>query len=214
MVTYLATPSGPTVRAAMSAGHLACLITPQGKNTVPTGAAYACDNAKFGKGWPGADNWWAWLVKNIGRYGPDRCLFAAAPDTVCDPHATLEESLPWLPRIRALGIPAAFVAQDGSEHGDLIPWGHFDVLFIGGSTEWKLSAAAANLTRQARARGLWVHMGRVNTRSRLRAAQAFGCDSVDGTYLAFGPDVNLRRLGGWLHDLHHQTPFDLDMAPP
>lgn len=25
-----------------------------------------------------------------------------------------------------------------------------------------------------------------------------GCDSVDGTYLTFGPDVNLPRLLGWL----------------
>ena len=28
-----------------------------------------------------------------------------------------------------------------------------------------------------------------------------GCDSVDGTYLAFGPDVNTPKLVGWLKSL-------------
>ena len=30
--------------------------------------------------------------------------------------------------------------------------------------------------------------------------QEIGCDSVDGTYLTFGPDVNLPRLLDWLED--------------
>ena len=45
-------------------------------------------------------------------------------------------------------------------------------------------------------------MGRVNSRRRLRIAQAFGCTSCDGTYLAFGPDTNLPRLLTWMNELH------------
>ena len=41
-------------------------------------------------------------------------------------------------------------------------------------------------------------MGRVNSLRRLRLAAADGYDSVDGTFLAFGPDVNLPRLRAWL----------------
>jgi hypothetical protein len=105
-----------------------------------------------------------------------------------------------LPRIRVLGFPAALVAQDGLERLD-VPWAAFDVLFIGGSTEWKLGEAARALVARAKARGKWVHMGRVNTRTRLRYADAIGCDSVDGTRLAFGPDDNLPRVLRWLGEL-------------
>jgi hypothetical protein len=67
-----------------------------------------------------------------------------------DAAATLAESLPWLPRIRALSYPAAFAAQDGAE--DLpIPWNEFDALFVAGSTRWKLGPAARNLVAETKA---------------------------------------------------------------
>lgn len=135
----------------------------------------------------------------VDRYGAGSCRFAVAPDVPFDAAGTLDESLPWLEQIRALGVPAAFAAQNGC---DLlgVPWESFDVLFLAGDTAWKTGPVAQRLTTQAHERGLWVHMGRVNSRARLTIARAFGCDSVDGTYLAFGPDVNLGRLLGWLDD--------------
>jgi hypothetical protein len=131
------------------------------------------------------------------------CLFAAAPDKVGDPHVTLERSLPVLPAIRALGYPAAFVAQDGLEHLT-VPWDAFDVLFLGGlkqkrrQDEWKLGPAAAALTAEATRRGKWVHMGRVNSKLRYDYAASIGVDSVDGTYLKYGPTVNLPKLLSWV----------------
>lgn len=90
---------------------------------------------------------------------------------------------------------AAFVAQDGI--GDtVIPLSAFDVLFIGGSTEFKLSNRARRLTIKAHNRGKWVHMDRVTSKRRFDAL-SWGVDSVDGTYLAFGPTVNLPRLLYW-----------------
>ncbi|MFD8751647.1 hypothetical protein ACFV0O_11815 [Kitasatospora sp. NPDC059577] len=118
-----------------------------------------------GSGWPGEDRWWTWLTTTINRYSPDRCPYAAAPDEPMDAGATLTMSLPWLPRIRSLGVPAAFVTQDGSEAVGLIPWARTDVLFIGGSTEWKLDPSAWSVARQAVDRGIPVHMGRVNSRA-------------------------------------------------
>lgn len=199
---YLGTPSGPDVRAAMSAGLIGCMTTPAQGNVVPEGALYAADNGKFGKGWPGPDSWFQWLADTVDRYGPDRCLWAVAPDVPFDAAGTLAESLPWLARIRELGIPAAFAAQDGCDQLG-VPWDAFDVLFIAGSTEWKTGPVAERLAREAKARGKGVHMGRVNSRQRLRTAEWFGCDSADGTYLAFGPDKNLARLTDWLDELHH-----------
>jgi hypothetical protein len=132
-------------------------------------------------------------------------MFAVAPDTPLDAAATLELSLPWLARIRELDIPAAFAAQDGAQRPGLIPWDEFDVLFLGGSTEWKTGPIAQQLAAEAKARGKRLHMGRVNSRRRLGLAAWIGCHSVDGTFLTYAPDLNLARLLGWIHDLE-QTP--------
>jgi hypothetical protein len=43
-----------------------------------------------------------------------------------------------------------------------------------------------------------AHRSRVNSLTRLRYAVSIGCDSVDGTYLAYGPDRNLPALLRWL----------------
>lgn len=181
----------------MVAGELGFIDTPKQQNRRPAGVTWIADNGCFGKGYPGDEAWFAWLI----RHAEDapRCLFATAPDVVGDAQATLERSRPWLPRIRALGYPAALVAQDGLEHL-AVPWDEFDALFIGGSTEWKLGPEARALVNEAKARGKHVHMGRVNSGKRYRYAEAIGCDTVDGTFLAFGPTQNLTRLRAWLRE--------------
>ena len=190
---YLANPCTPSVVAKMLDGTLGYIDTPAQRNRRPPGVAWAADNGCFGKGYPGDERWIAWLASMT----PDGCLFATAPDVVGDAEATLRRSLPWLPHIRALGYPGALVAQDGLKP-EGTPWESFDALFIGGSTEWKLGAEARALATEARGRGKWVHMGRVNSRRRFRYAKSIGCDSVDGTYLTFGPDTNLPKLLGWV----------------
>lgn len=191
---YLANPCGSAVIAAMEDAQIGYIDTPAQGNRRPAGVVWCADNGCFGKGYPGDTQWLAWLAKNA--HAAADCLFATAPDVVGDAVATMERSLPFLPQIRALGYPAALVAQDGLEDLE-VPWDEFDVLFIGGSTEWKLGAAARALTKEAKTRGKWVHMGRVNSEKRYRYAHEIGCDSVDGTYLTFGPDINLPKLLAW-----------------
>lgn len=202
--TYYANP----VRAAapaMAAGVLGYIDTPAQGNRRPAGVKWCADNGCYGKGWPGSTAWVAWLTANAGDAAT--CSFATAPDVVGHAAATLERSAPWLPVIRSLGYPAALVAQDGLEELD-VPWDTFDVLFIGGSTEWKLGPEARGLVAEAKARGKAVHMGRVNSRRRYDYAAAIGCDSVDGTYLVYGPTVNLPKLLSWV-----STPaLELDLA--
>lgn len=127
----------------------------------------------------------------------ETCLFATAPDVVGNARATWERSKEVLPQIRALGYPAALVAQDGIE-GERIDWDAFDCLFIGGSTDWKLSTNTHWLCREAIQQGKWVHMGRVNSFRRLIQARFAGCHSCDGTQLAFAPDKRLAQLEKWL----------------
>lgn len=179
------------------------MTTPAQGNRIPPGCKIGADNGKFGENWEGTGPWWAWLTKTVTRYGADRFLFAVAPDVPFDAAGTLAESLPWLRKIRDLGIPAAFAAQNGSEQPGLIPWDEFEVLFIGGDTEWKEGPAAEALAAEARRRGKQRHMGRVNTDRRLKIAMRFGCDTVDGTTLARAPK-NLWPLLEWMRRLHAQ----------
>ncbi len=155
---YYATASGPSVREAMRAGQLGQIITPASGNRLIDDAYWCADNAAFAGRYPGDDRYLAWLSARATH--ARRCAFATAPDVVFDAAATLARSLPMLERIRAAGYPVALVAQDGLEHLS-IPFDSLDVLFLGGSTAWKLGPAAADLAAQARARGLRVHCGRV-----------------------------------------------------
>lgn len=199
---YLTTPSGPDVRYAMERGLIGCMTTPAQGNRIPDGAKFAADNGKFGKGWPGPEAWFLWLKDKVAGREAD-CLFAVAPDVPFNAIGTLAESAPWLPFIQSLGIPAAFAAQNDCEHG-LIPWDDLDVLFLAGDTAWKTGPIAERLSREAKDRGKGVHMGRVNSLLRLRVAEWFGCDSADGTYVAFGPSKNLARALGWVAELERQ----------
>lgn len=198
---YFANPSSANIRGAMRQRTIGCIATPKsGRDRVRPGVIWCADNGCFASGYPGDDAWWQWLVQHRFRRN---CAFAVAPDIVGDAEATFARSSPWLPRIRRLDIPAAFVIQDGQEDVPVV-WGRFDVMFIGGSTEFKLGEVARELTAEAVARRKKVHMGRVNSRKRLRYARDIGCSTADGTYMAFGPDKNLVRMLRWIDEVNSE----------
>lgn len=183
---------------------LGLILTPQrwGNEVDLSKIVWGADNGCFGQ--PEAfdmDDYAAWL--KMRAYASHTCLFATAPDVVGNAAATLARSTPCLPLLRALGFRPALVAQDGMEHCG-VPWDTFDCLFIGGSTEWKLSHHAKVLAREAKSRGKWVHMGRVNSLRRMKTAGMWGVDSVDGTFLAFGPDRRTPELLSWLDTMHRE----------
>lgn len=188
----------------MTKGLLGQIITPAAGNSLLPDVDWCADNSVFADQYPGDDAYLAWLDERT--WGAARCGFAVAPDVVCDAAATLDRSAPMLQRIRRAGFPVALAGQNGIEHLS-VPWNDFDVLFLGGDTDWKIGPHARRLTADARAHGKRVHMGRVNSRRRLQAAAHMGCHSADGTFLAFGPDINLPRLLSWLGELDRQMPL-------
>lgn len=192
-VLYFANPCGPQTLAMMQTGDLGYIDTPHQGNTRPADVIWCADNGCFSSRFE-ETHWWSFLRRNAGEAGD--CAFAVAPDVVGDAAATLTRSAPWLPRIRALGYPVALVGQDGLENLS-VPWDDFDAFFIGGSTDWKLGSEAARLSREARGRGKWVHMGRVNSRKRIKYAESIGCHSADGTFLTYGAKANLPKLARW-----------------
>lgn len=164
------------------------MLTPRMGQRPFEGQVWAADNGRFSSPQDYTDaSYLAWL----GTMPASSCLFATAPDVVGDAAATLHLSAPMFARIRAAGYPVALVAQDGLESLP-VPWSDFDCLFIGGTTEWKLGAHAARLVNEAKLRGKWVHMGRVNSLRRVIYADAIGCDSADGTVLKHDPNRDVQ----------------------
>jgi len=174
---------------------LGFILTPDMGNAIPKGVKVAADNACYLNPNNYSDERY---LKHLNRFN-GYCLFATAPDVVGDHSATVERSKPMLRKIRDAGIPAAFCAQDGWDERTT-PWDEFDVLFVGGTTEFKFRGGR-DAVKAARRRGKKAHMGRVNSLARLRAAAAIGCDSGDGTFLRFGPDTNAPKLLSWLEQL-------------
>lgn len=191
-----------TLRSVDRPDRLGCLLTPDAGNAVPgPGIQWAADNSAFTNWDPAA------FCRMLGRIsGKPGCRFVACPDVVGDAYETARLFYQWQPVIKALGLPAALVLQDGQE-AQGIPWNMIDALFIGGSTEFKLGPVAAKAVREGKRRGKWVHMGRVNTRQRFRYACELGCDSVDGSGFSKWPS----RIGlgvRWLEELDQQPSFD------
>lgn len=195
--------SGKKVECTDSLGVM--LSFNAGKQSLRGHSLFAADNGCFVQSEKYSDEGYlAWLNK-LDR---ESCLFAAAPDVVGDAGKTRDRSYPMLPKIRELGFKAAFVIQDG-ETPDQIRWDELDAIFIGGSTEWKLGPIAADIASEAKKRGKWIHMGRVNSFKRMRLAAAIGCDSVDGTYLAFEPDNRKGKIEEWLQKLKEQPLLEM-----
>lgn len=179
-------------------GHL---ITPKNRNThsvFGTGLRWAADNGCF-HGLE-ADGFRRMLAKIKGRPG---CLWVVCPDVVADAKATLARFGEWALEVRSAGHPVAFVGQDGIE--DLaVPWSEFDCWFVGGTTRFKLSAASAGLMHEAKARGKWVHVGRVNSLRRMLWCHDNGADSVDGSSMSMFGDKYITAFCRWLRRLHEQ----------
>jgi hypothetical protein len=206
----------------MRADYLGQIITPAAGNRLEPDAEWVADNGIYSRAYPGDSAYLTWLRSHADYRS--RCRFAVAPDVVADHEATLNRSWPMLRPIRKVVGRVALCAQNGATVANL-PWDYVDAIFLAGivecplceyvpalsdlpathcpaghpMAEWKVGDVAAAITAEANRRKVWVHMGRVNSEDRLKRAAAMGCDSADGTYLAFGPDINLIRLLGWLN---------------
>jgi hypothetical protein len=190
--------SGAT--ASLAQYDVGVLVVPRQWNkatTLPLVAfRWAMDNGAFAGFEEGA------FVRMLERFWGfrDGCLFVTAPDVVADAAATLARWPFWSALVHGLGYRVAFVIQDGIDSDD-VPWDTFEALFVGGSTEFKESELAATLCGYAKAKGLWVHWGRVNTKRRLKLAIEAGADSIDGSGFSRWPDTNLRLVRNWEEEL-------------
>lgn len=154
------------------------------KHAIRLGASWAMDNFAFTNFDADAFN------RSLAKYeGLPGCLFVVAPDVWGNAAETAARFADWREAIKAHGYPVALAAQDGIEALS-IDWNSFDALFVGGTDEFKYSPFLQELVFEARLRGKWTHMGRVNSRPRWNYCLDAGFDSVDGT----GMVIERRRV--------------------
>lgn len=146
-----------------------------------------------------------------------RCLFVVVPDRPFDAGETLALWRHWhhklrrqlnrfdnLAGVRKPWLGLAFAAQDGQESLPLPD--EADWIFTAGSTDWKLSSAAAEVMVRAWDAGKFIHVGRVNSQKRYRyfqgLAEQLDLDivSCDGTAARFHPSQALHRLTDVLYE--------------
>lgn len=155
-------------------------MTPRSGNRIgwaaEVGAVWAADNDCFGGLHLGR---WERFLRKV-EASPTPPLWVACPDKLGDAVGTLAMFDTWEPVLRDMGVPVAFVGQDGLT-AEAVPWDRMACLFVGGSTAWKLGDAAAELCREAKARGKLVHAGRVNSLRRIRYFARLGADTFDGS---------------------------------
>lgn len=166
--------SGATTTVKKYSYHpnIGCLLTPDTRNRIIHNLPWAADNAAF-SGFN--EHRFILMLERMRGTSP---LFVSCPDVVGDYIQTNELFEKWEPIIHSYGYPVAYVLQDGCNN---LPWDRFEAVFIGGTTEYKLGREAREIVIEAKRRGKWAHMGRVNTQNRIVYAKEIGCDSIDGT---------------------------------
>ncbi len=223
---YLGNASSPVIRALMREGiWLGQLISP-GEGRQPVAVDTGIDNSCFSGAYPGDDAYLGWLSNLRDQHGPSRfatvpdtpgrasgtldsfrqlapavAATGQRPALVAQNGMTTDQ-IPW-DQVGCLFLggllecpQCGWIKQIGAAtklHLGVEQCHECDGYVV----EWKTSAAAARLCDVAHEKGVPIHMGRVNSRERLEDAARFGCATVDGTFLSFGPDKNLARLARW-----------------
>ena len=157
-------------------GRLGVLLTP-GNWEHPSPVPFVLDNGRYssfhsGKKW-NENKYFDFLrLATEVDYDP---LWIVVPDTPQNGEATIEEWNVWAKRLQSYGWNLALAVQNGMTPAivrslDVQP----DVVFVGGTTEWKWRYAKDWCREFDR-----VHVGRVGTENKLWRAHRVGAESSD-----------------------------------
>jgi hypothetical protein len=137
---------------------------------------FALDNDAFGA-WVSGNPWneeaWLGMLQKVKMSGMSP-RWMLLPDVVADREATLSKWERYESTGLKFGWPLAFAVQNGMTPADLPE--RAEVIFIGGTTEWKWQTLP-----EWCATGRRIHVGRVNALDKLLTCERMGVESVDGT---------------------------------
>jgi hypothetical protein len=193
-------------------GGLGLLLPPDGlRGPYPHLPFYAIDNGAF----PAWSNKIAWDADKFRRaldwaaYRPIKPKWVVVPDVVTKAQETFESWHKWKDEVAGYGYPLAFAVQDGMALDDLRKNDiHPDVVFIGGSTEWKMRTLKGWCREFPR-----VHVGRINGLRGLLECHEHGAESCDGTGWFRGSHTQLDGLITYLRE-HGEGPVQHRMFFP
>lgn len=119
--------------------------------------------------------------------------FITVPDIVAGGLESLRFSEAWLPKLEGFGRLLLIPVQDGMRPADVNGVLSNRVgIFVGGTTEFKL-ASLQSWGELARKRNCYLHVGRVNTRRRIKACAMAGAHSFDGSSVSRWA-INIHKL--------------------
>lgn len=191
---YASTTNGARNLTTLRECGFRLLCSPTARRT--HGFAYALDNGAWSSFQSGVAPDWALFDDAVDELGGG-AAFVVAPDIVCGGPASLTLTESWLPKLAGRVALSLVAVQDGMTDDDVRPLLQPGVgVFVGGSSEWKV-ATMGRWARLCREVGAYCHVGRVNTRGRLRAAMLAGADSCDGTG-ATKFSIHAERMDSWV----------------
>ena len=201
MTPYAARATTLRNRAALLSHGWRLLLTPGQHEKPVDGFKYALDNGAWsayqsGKPFDGVG--FLHAMERVGA-GAD---WIVIPDIVAGGMQSLEFSRHWIPKLRKVGTPLLLAVQDGMAVEDVIPvldLGNIGI-FVGGTTEWKLRTLH-EWGELAAFCHCHLHVGRVNTKRRIKLCQEARADSFDGSS-ATRYSVTLPMLDGARRQLH------------
>lgn len=182
-------------------GKLGHLFSPEGLRRTHEWLPFALDNGKFacwskGKEWD--EQGYRDMLTEVAQREQDP-MWALVPDEVANPEETRRLWDVWFPLIKSHGWDVAFAVQDGMTK-ESVPE-EADVIFIGGSTEFKWGTMHRWCQEFPR-----VHVGRVNSPTKLWDCEESGVESCDGTGWFRGNKKQTQGLIDYLSRSFHGEP--------
>jgi hypothetical protein len=182
-------------------GRLGHLFSPEGLRKTYDWMPFSLDNGKFacwsrGKQWDEAA--YRDMLAEVSMRD-QQPLWALVPDEVANPKETKRLWDHWFPVIKSYGWSVGFAVQDGMTKDDVPP--EADVIFVGGSTEWKWATMHRWCQEFPR-----VHVGRVNSPEKLWDCTESGAESCDGTGWFRGNPKQTAGLIEYLDRVHQGKP--------
>lgn len=185
-------------------GNVGHLYTPARKERIRPWLPYVLDNGRYADTMNGIafdEDAFVRFVESF-VFREIQPLWIAVPDVPFNGEETLDWWEIWAPRLRSYDVPLALVVQNGMTPDVVVPLlSKGDVIFVGGSTEWKWATVESWASAWDR-----IHVGRVNSPEKLTYLKGLGVESCDGSGWFRGKSPQVVGLGRFLAEQAEKCP--------